>query len=687
MAEDRDLPKFATELQSEVADRALGDMEGGDFTENAFVDVVAEHLAEIGMIENPITCHFTGKVGTGIVRISGHAIPDDGERVDLLVAIFGGTGIPSTISTADVTRIAGQGARALLAASRHIHLELETANDRYAMMERISELLAAGTKQARVIVITDGFSAARSLEPTTVAGVDVSFEIYDVRRLMRTMRSGQTREIIDIDLAALGMPAIPCVAMPPGTEPYETYLAIFSGDTLYELYETYGPRILEFNVRAFLQATGKVNRGIRDTIRDQPGYFMAYNNGISVTADEVRTAVVAGAIVITGFKGMQIVNGGQTTASIHRARKRDRLDLSRVHVPAKITRLPPENVEEMVPQISRYANTQNVIQEADFSSNEPFHIALERLSKDVWAPGERMRWFYERSRGQYQTALSIEGTTEARARTFRERTPPANKISKTDLARFLNSWSRLPHIVSGGVQKNFIAYMRRMRDSRGSKWEPDEGFYRDAIAQAILFLTVQRIVRREGFPAYRINIVTYLISYLSHRTSGRLRLDLIWQRQSLSDELETLLRIWSHGIDRQIQSSAAGRNVTEWAKKEACWTALRQLDLPIDGALPEEWGSDVRSTSLTETTTSRDDHASSTACMRLSAEQWFAIHLWGTRTGHLAKWQSGIAHTLSSYAGNGWERVPTTKQARHGVRILEIAEEQGFEGGHTPFET
>lgn len=687
MAEDRNLPKFATELQSEVADRALGDMEGGDFTENAFVDVVAEHLAEIGMIENPFTCHFTGKVGTGIVRISGHAIPDDGERIDLLVAIFGGTGIPSTISTADVTRIASQGARTLLAASRHIHLELETANDRYAMMERISELLAAGTKQARVIVITDGFSAARSLEPTTVSGVDVSFEIYDVRRLMRTMRSGQTREVIDIDLAALGMPAIPCVAMPPGAEPYETYLAIFSGDTLYGLYETYGPRILEFNVRAFLQATGKVNRGIRDTIRDQPGYFMAYNNGISVTADEVRTAVVAGATVITGFKGMQIVNGGQTTASIHRARKRDRLDLSRVHVPAKITRLPPENVEEMVPQISRYANTQNVIQEADFSSNEPFHIALERLSKDVWAPGERMRWFYERSRGQYQTALSIEGTTEARARAFRERTPPANKISKTDLARFLNSWSRLPHIVSGGVQKNFIAYMRRMRDSRGSKWEPDEGFYRDTIAQAILFLAVQRIVRREGFPAYRINIVTYLIAYLSHRTSGRLRLDLIWQRQSLSDELETLLRIWSHGIDKQIQSSAAGRNVTEWAKKEACWTALRKLDLPIDGILPEEWGSDDRSASPTETTSSQDDHASSTACMRLSAEQWFAIHLWGTRTGHLAKWQSGIAHTLSSYAGNGWERVPTAKQARHGVRILEIAGEQGFEGGITPSES
>jgi hypothetical protein len=684
MAEERDLLAFAVELQSEVADRAFGDDETGEFTENAFVDVVGEHLAEIGMIENPVTCHFKDKLGTGIIRLSGYAVPDDGERIDLLVAMFSGSGEPATQPSADVNRLAGQAARALLAASRNIHLELEQ-DDRHAMMERLSELLAAGTCQARVILITDDLSASKGIEPATVAGVEVRFEIYDLRRLMRTMRSGQTREVIDIDLAALGMPPIPCVAMPRGcAEPYETWLAIFAGDTLYQLYETFGPRILEFNVRAFLQATGKVNRGIRDTIRDQPAYFMAYNNGISVTADEVRTAMLDGLLTITGFRGMQIVNGGQTTASIHRARKRDRLDLSRVHVPAKVTRLPPENVEAMVPRISRFANTQNVIQEADFSSNEPFHIAIERLSKDIWVPGERIRWFYERSRGQYQTAFGIEGTTEARARAFRERTPPAHRISKTDLARFLNSWARLPHVVSGGVQKNFIAFMRRMRDSRGAKWEPDEAFYRDAIAQAILFLAAQRIVRREAFPAYRINITTYLVSYLSHRTGGRLRLDLIWQRQALSDELELLLRNWSYAIDRQIQASAAGRNVTEWAKKEACWTTLRQLDLPIEVELPPEWGGDDTGAPVEEQHGSQDDHASAAACMRLSAEQWFAIHLWGTRTGHLARWQAGIAHTLSSYAGHGWERAPSARQAKHAVRILEIAAEQGFEGELPP---
>lgn len=678
MAEDIDLEAFALQLKSEVADRALGEDDGGEFTENAFVEVVAEHLADIGMIENPVTCHFRDKLGSGYIRLSGYAVPDDGERIDLLVAMFSGSGEPVVLASTDVTRLAGQAARALLAASRNVHVDMEK-DDRHAMMERLAELVVAGTRAARVILITDDLCTVRAIDPATVAGVEVQFEIYDLRRLMRTMRGGQTREVIDIDLISHGLPAIPCVAMPPGPEPYQTWLAVFPGDSLYQLYEAYGPRILEFNVRAFLQATGKVNRGIRDTIRDEPGYFMAYNNGISITADEVRTSTVEGGLAIVGFKGLQIVNGGQTTASIHRARKRDRLDLSRVHVPAKITRLPPESVDLMVPQISRFANTQNVIQEADFSSNEPFHIAIERLSKDVWAPGEQTRWFYERSRGQYQTAYSIEGNTETRARAFRERTPPAKRISKTDLARFLNSWIRLPHIVSGGTQKNFIAYMRRMRESRGAKWEPDEGFYRDAIAQAILFLAAQRIVRQEGFPAYRINIVTYLVSYLSHRTGGRLRLDLIWQRQGLSEELELLLRNWSYAVDGQIQTSAAGRNVTEWAKKETCWTDLRKLDLKVEGDLPPEWGSEDVGLPAEEAVGSADDHASVAACMRISAEQWFAIHLWGTRTGHLARWQAGIAHTLSSYASQGWARTPTSRQAKHAVKILEIAAAEGFE--------
>src|SRR3546814_1834656 len=131
----------------------------------------------------------------------------------------------------------------------------------------------------------------------------------------------------------------------------------------------------------------------------------------------------------------------------------------------------------------------------------------------------------------------IEGTTPARMRAFKDRTPPSQKCSKTGLARALNSWSRLPHVVSSGAQKNFVAFMRSLREQRGASWEPDDAYFRDAVAQIILLAAVQRIVRQEGFPAYRANIACYLLAYLSHRTGGRLRLDEVWRAQGISAEL------------------------------------------------------------------------------------------------------------------------------------------------------
>lgn len=589
MTEEHELAAFAEMLTEEVKDRSHGTAEGGQWTENAFVDVVSEHLAEIGMFDNPVVCFHQGRVGQGIFRLNGYATSDDSGRLDVFVAMYDDGDIePRSITSTDLSRVAGQAARAIQAGVRGAHREMERASDQYAMMQRISEIAADGMSEARVFVLTNGMFPAKGVKPLKVGNIAVAFELYDLRRLMRTMSSGQNRDIIDIDVVSLDLQPIPCVAMPASAGEYESYLAIIPGEALYRLYDEFGPRLLEYNVRAFLQSTGKINRGIRDTLRDEPHHFMAYNNGISATVDEIRTTPAADGLKITGFRGLQIVNGGQTTASIHRARKRDRLDLSRVHVAAKITRLPSERIEEMVPKISRFANTQNVIQEADFSSNEPFHIALERLSKTTWAPGERSRWFYERSRGQYRTAMNIEGFTPARLKEFRERTPAAQRFAKTDLARAVNSWGELPHVVSSGAQKNFVTFMKALRESNGAQWEPDEDYFRKTVAKVILFSVAQRVVRQVGFPAYRANIATYLVAYLSHRSAGAVDLDIVWRRQGVSTSMEHLLRIWSHAIDREIQNSAAGRNITEWCKKEGCWNACRNLQLEL-GEIPLEW--------------------------------------------------------------------------------------------------
>jgi AIPR protein len=189
--------------------------------------------------------------------------------------------------------------------------------------------------------------------------------------------------------------------------------------------------LLELNVRSFLSARGKINSGIRRTLREEPDRFLAYNNGIVVTVDELETITLEDRRpAIRSLRGLQIVNGGQTTASIHRARKVDRADISSVMVPAKITRIDPAHQEEVVRNISRYANTQNVIQMADFSANEPFHIEIERLSERIWCPGEQGRWFYERARGQYQVAKSNAAATRGRRRRFNEQTPTWAQVHK-----------------------------------------------------------------------------------------------------------------------------------------------------------------------------------------------------------------------------------------------------------------
>src|SRR5262249_357533 len=152
--------------------------------------------------------------------------------------------------------------------------------------------------------------------------------------------------------------------------------------------------------------------------------------------------------------GLQIVNGAQTTATIHRARKVDKLDISKVAVSMKLTLVEPTKLNEFVPLIARFANTQNPIQIADLSASDRFHHQFEDLSETIWCPGEETRWFYERARGSYQVARSRHGTTLAKRRLFDETYPKTQHFGKTDLAKYLMSWWGLPNVVSKGAQKN-----------------------------------------------------------------------------------------------------------------------------------------------------------------------------------------------------------------------------------------
>jgi hypothetical protein len=413
-----DLAKFVAELNSEVMDRAAGlDGTAADFKENVFTEIVLEYLADLGVVENAECVFFEGKSGRGSGKVNGYAVSEDLGSIDLFTSVFLNAIEPTRVPGEDVRKAVEQAVCYFDATLKNLHSSLQPGTEIFGMTHRINQI-GPQTDRVRIFVLTDGTTTfdKDKLPDRTIGALLIRFEVLDAERLARAMTSGRAQEPIEIEVSEFHDGPIRCIQLPAEIEEYAAYVAILPRAFLYRVYDRYSARLLERNVRSFLQAKGEVNRGIRESIRREPERFMAYNGGVSITAEKVEAERGDdGDLALRRITGLQIVNGGQTTASIHRAAKVDKADLSRVFLQAKITVIPPDLVETLTPKIAEFANTQNLVQMADFSANDPFHIAIERLSKSIWTPGEQGKWFFERARGQYQVAQALEGNTHRRS--------------------------------------------------------------------------------------------------------------------------------------------------------------------------------------------------------------------------------------------------------------------------------
>jgi len=339
------------------------------------------------------------------MEVSGYNIGKDEECLDLFVSHYTAVVPPPSVRKDQVEPLLRRALGFLDKALDGFHLTQEEASPVYDMAQRIHEVKAK-LNAVRVFLFTDGQTRVTA-KATTVRGLKVSFHVWDIVSLHRCVSSGQQREPIEIDFVARFGAPVACLEAPGQDPDCKVFLALLPAMILHSIYDEYGPRLLELNVRSFLQARGKVNQGIRKTLLEQPDRFLAYNNGISATADEIKVVTLdGGGQGIAWVKNLQIVNGGQTTASVHHAVKKDRADVSRAQVQAKLSVVSPARLLAVVPLISRYANSQNKVNEADFSANDPFHVRIQMLSRTVWAPAgnstrRQTRWFYERARGQY----------------------------------------------------------------------------------------------------------------------------------------------------------------------------------------------------------------------------------------------------------------------------------------------
>lgn len=583
-----ELVDFLRDVQTEIRDELKKEHTPGKIpvsAEELFTEQIMSYLADQAITFDTNVCHYEAKLGNYKVKLSGYSVSDtnddDGnpDRLDLFVSLYKGLDEVESLADAEVARAASQGLNFLrFCAKNQLSSKLDETNNVYSLVTEV-ERIFDNLDSIRIFIITDAKVKTRDYAPQEVEGKQVRIELMDIQRLFNHWQQGRPRDELVVNFSDLCGGALPSVWVPGSAdEEYDYALTAIPGNALRALYEKYGPRILEANVRSFLGVGAKgVNKGIRDTLREAPERFMAYNNGIVIVADAGKLdRTIDGSLGISWLQGMQIVNGGQTTASIYFAkRKQPDLDLERVRVPAKIIILKSDqsDPEELISKISRFANSQNVVKQSDLSANKPFHRELEKLSLRVYCPDGVGRWFYERSAGSYKVMLEKDTTTATQKKKLQAEIPPSRKLTKPDVAKYLFAWDQKPHVVSLGAQKNFQAFMAEISDleEAGAETTPTTETYKQIIAKAIIFKSAHRIIR-PLFPAFQANITAYTISILAATLGKGFKFDRVWEEQRISLQLEQQISTWAHEVNEALHIGANGKMISEWAKKPECWS-------------------------------------------------------------------------------------------------------------------
>ena len=484
------------------------------------------------------------------------------------------------------------------ALTRTFRSKLEESSPAYRFVDLFQRAVVAGRLDTIRIVLV----STRSLGSRTAAadyrredridGISarIRHEIWDAARHAKAVLSRSGKEDIDIDCTD-GVPGgISCLRADEG-DGRQSYLAVLPGTFLADLYGRYSERLLEQNVRTFLQFKGGVNKGIRRTLAVEPGMFFAYNNGITATAEEVELDSTGERIL--RLRNLQIVNGGQTTASLFNARRDYKAVLDSVRVQMKLVVIAPDQVDEIVPRIAEYANTQNAVKAEDFAANHPFHKRMQDLSRRVSAPGAQYdwHWFYERTRGQYNNAIAIL-PDETKRKQFKKANP--QKFEKTELAKVELLWDMKPDVASRGAQKCFVAFMDTIRP----KWdievladdvsalpedEINEYSFRESVAKIILFRALdKRVIKQPWYNGYKANIVNYAIAKFRQILEDRglvCDLQAIWSRQEVPEAMmEYLLKIAEIASERlhAVDGNETG-NPSEKAKTAAFWQGFQLI--------------------------------------------------------------------------------------------------------------
>ncbi len=579
------LASFLEDLEAQIQFRTESSEDVLPSPNREFTKFMLQILEEAGEIEDAFPCEFKQHR----MKVDGCSLPEKEDYLDLFVTIYSVSSEPKSVPADQIRTAFRQATTFFEECEKEYYKRISETMPAHKVAKDIYEARHRLTR-VRFFCLTNGISSSEKTEEIKGSRT-YSYYLWDLQRTHRSLMSDKRQEPIEIDFLNEFGTTLPCIPITDTGPDYDVCLTVMPGDVLYKLYREYGARLLERNVRSYLQARGKVNKGIHQTIKDCPERFLAYNNGLSATADSVQYAENSdkpGAEWrIKKVTNFQIVNGGQTTASIYYAYRKEPEKIAKISVPVKLSIVQPHLLDEIVPLISRFSNSQNKVSDADFYANDSFHVAVQKLSEQIWTRGtgnssRQSKWYYERARGSYLQEKARRKTE------FEKEYPKEQVFDKTELAKYLMACEGFPYVVSLGSEKCFREFTRRLISEPRTV---SESFFKTAVAKAILFRSATKLIKEQKYGGYENHLVAYsvaLLCELSSRSGRQIDFQAVWKDQQISSAVSENLVVLSKIIQSATSEVEAGKNVYEWFKKGSTWETVRQKKASLTNGLVAE---------------------------------------------------------------------------------------------------
>ena len=690
-----EIEKFYNSLKNEITSLQFAE-ENGEFQEQSFTRICMDMLTQAKETDNAVIAFDEKALGTkNQHKINGYAINEKCDTIDLFISIYEPSDSIEIIDKSSIERayirVVNFFSKAYL---NHYENDLAETAPIFEFSYQLanSEQIRNNLIRVNAFILTNARYKGELPAIKEINGRKIYLYIVDIDKLYNI--SEQSRLPIQLDLKEHNIEP-QCLQIPTGTDRYDGYLTYLPGKFLATLYEQYGFKLLELNVRSFLKFGQEINRGIKGTILNDPNMFFAYNNGISATADNIT--LDESNTIIQKIDNLQIVNGGQTTATLFYSSKEAKEKLNQVLVPVKISVIKNvENPYEIVKHISKYANTQNKIYDADLSANDPVFVEVEKLSRYMLTPKTidsdiQHYWFFDRINKQYESILSQNSRTKSEKKAFLLRNPKQYKFTKNELAKYYNSYYELeedgkiiigPHCVVDGNVVNF----RVFRDYVMPNLNINSVFYEDLIAKAILFREVDR---RHGTKRSKIPpigdmkqvLVPYSIALLRIATDGCLDLGKIWKNQKISIELSDYMYNLMVKLNLFIKDIATRTNIIEWCTKEECWKIVKEnFEIPDIGCIKNDICSKesiILRYSEKESTDEEMNIINHQIVSSISCETWIKVAEWGRDSGCLSLPDQNAAKNIAHKTKFEYEL--NKREISKGVEIYEIVCRNNYE--------